>query len=194
MLCPIFMSMKNRYALFALAVLLSSCEFKCSIGKDGNTISGKDTTNSKSRDKSTSEKTAPKVLNDISIDGKNITINQAYLARESGELVPAGNTVPLGEKVILTINSEGWKSIGGKSFLGINQVITTSTGEIVLDSGDMFAKYDETGIDAEYTNLLKLKAYITETMPGIEYFNVTFRVWDKKGDGEVKGSYRFYIK
>lgn len=185
--------MKSKHALIALAVFLSSCEFKCSIGKD-NGVTSKDTTPRSETSTSAKEKSVPKVTNGIKITGDNVTVHQAYLAMESGSLVPSDNSVALNEKIILTILSEGWKNIDGKSFIGIQQKITTNTGEVVLDTDDMFAKYDATGINAEYTGLLKLTAVITENPAGVDHFITNFRVWDKKGDGEVKGSYKFYVK
>ena len=174
--------------LLASALLLASCEFKCQVGKDTSNNDQKTVVQSSNNSNET------KTLNGIQISSKTIQVNQAFLALESGELVPSNNTVSLGEKIVLTINSNGWKNVDGKSFIGINQTITTNTGAVVLDTGDMFAKYDETGINAEYANMLKLKANITETKPEIEYFTVTFRVWDKKGHGEITGSYKFFVK
>lgn len=177
--------------LIIVALVFTSCEFKCELGNTEKKEDGKTTTSQTQPDKNDS---SPKRLNGIELNSKEIQVNQAYLALESGDLVPSTNTVSLGEKIVLIINSNGWKNINNKSYIGISQTITTNTGATVLETGDMFAKYDETGINAEYTNLLKLKAYITETKPEIEYFKVNFRVWDKKGSGEITGNYKFYIK
>lgn len=190
--------MTQKHLLLVLAVVLSSCEFKCSIGKDANTPSSKDSTNATTKptstDQSTKEKPSTRVLNDIDIQGVNVTVNQAYLSFDDGSLVPSDNKIALDQTVILNINADGWKDLGGKSFLGVTQVVTASDGEHVLDSQDLFAKYDETGINADDAKVLRLKASIAHTKPGIEYFLVTFHVWDKKGDGEIKVSYKFYIK
>lgn len=176
--------------LVFIVLIFASCEFKSKTGKD----TSKTDQNTNPVVPQSNNNTEAKTLNDIDIKSTGIKINQAYLALESGELVPSNNTVPLGEKIVLTINSNGWKDVDGKSYLGITQIIKTNNGDVVLVTGDMFAKYEETGINAEYTNLLKLKATITETKPEIEYFTVNFRVWDKKGNGEITGSYKFYVK
>lgn len=177
-------------AFIVTAIVLSSCEFKCQVGNPGKKEPGTNDSTNKQANNGNLRKT----LNGIEFNAKGVQVHQAYLALESGDLISSDNTVSLGEKVVLTINSEGWKNESGKTFIGISQTITTHTGATVLETGDMFSKYDETGIAAEYANLLKLKAYITETKPEIEYFNVVFRVWDKKGDGEITGKYKFYIK
>lgn len=176
-------------ALLVLAIIFASCKFQCQVGKDAD----KQNSNNSNNEQTTSNGGA-QLLNNINLSAKGVQLNRAFLATENGDLISSANTVPLGEKIVLTIMSQGWKSEGGKSYIGISQIISTNTGATVLDTGDMFAKYDETGINAEYTNLLKLKAYITETKPEIEFFKVDFRVWDKKGDGEITGSYRFYVK
>lgn len=190
--------MRNLYmrkgqfpALLIVAMIFASCEFKCQLGNpDKKNEAANDTTQTGGNKSGNLRKS----LNGIELNAKDVTVQQAYLALESGDLISSDNTVSLGEKVVLTINSNGWKNVDGKSFIGISQTITTHSGATVLETGDMFAKYDDTGINAEYASLLKLKAYITETKPDIEYFNVVFRVWDKKGDGEITGKYKFYVK
>lgn len=185
------MKKRQLIAFILAAILLTSCEFKCQVGNPGKKEPG---TNDSTNQQGKKDNSLRKTLNGIELNAKGVQVHQAYLALENGDLISSDNTVSLGEKVVLTLNSEGWKSESGKTFIGISQTITTHTGATVLETGDMFAKYDETGIAAEYANLLKLKAYITETKPEIEYFNVVFRVWDKKGDGEITGKYKFYIK
>ena len=175
--------------LLVLAIIFTSCKFQCQVGKDAEK---ENLTNS--TDKQTTKNGNAQLLNNIILSANDVQVNRAFLASENGDLISSDNKITLGEKVVLTIMSQGWKNEGGKSFIGISQVISTNTGATVLDTGDMFAKYDETGINAEFTNLLKLTAYITETKPEIEYFKVDFRVWDKKGDGEITGSYKFYVK
>jgi hypothetical protein len=41
---------------------------------------------------------------------------------------------------------------------------------------------------------LLLPSVISRTRRGIDYFVVQFRVWDRKGPGEISGSYRLNVK
>lgn len=185
--------MKGRHTfLLAATIVLISCKFECQMGNTDK----KDETKENASTNKPAVKSEAKTLNDINLSYSDVQVNQAYLAKESGDLVPADNSVTLGEKIHLVINlDKGWNETGGKSFIGASQKITTSNGTEILNSGDLFAAYDQTGIDATHAKVITLKARITSEPPTpVEYYLVDFRVWDKKGAGEIKGSYKFQIK
>jgi len=50
------------------------------------------------------------------------------------------------------------------------------------------------GLDAIETKDISLSALITNADPGVNNFEVQFRVWDKRGKGEVKGKYKFSLR
>ncbi|RYF86190.1 MAG: hypothetical protein EON98_04440 [Chitinophagaceae bacterium] len=63
---------------------------------------------------------------------------------------------------------------------------------MVLNATNLF-KNNPTVSEADASRI-NLKATITKTRTDIDYFVVSYRVWDKQGDGEVKGSYKLRIK
>lgn len=182
----------GRITAFAIiTLLLTSCEFKCQVGnldkKDETSSPGKTVANNAGN---------TKTLNDIEIKSREMVVNRAFLASESGDLLPSGNTVALGEKINLVINIDsGWKETDGKTFIGATEIITTDNGAEILNSGDLFAAYNETGVDPSDAKVITLRARITKepTIP-VDHYLVTFRVWDKKGSGEITGRYKFHIK
>jgi len=180
-------------ALIIFAIVFTSCEFKCNIGKD---TEKKDQQKDSTIQKSSNKNNSPQTLNGIELSTNEVQVNRAFLSLESGNLVPSDNTVALGEKISLVINIDnGWKEIDGKSFIGASEKITTDNGTTLLDTGDMFAAYDQTGLDPTDAKVITLKAIITSKPSGpVEYYVVNFRVWDKKGNGEITGKYKFYIK
>ena len=104
------------------------------------------------------------------------------------------NKARIGEKIYLVIKLDsGWVKENGKSFIGASERITTSAGRVVINADDIFADYGITGLDPVDAKLISLSAVITQADPGVNDFTVQFRVWDKKGSGEVKGKYKFSL-
>ena len=82
----------------------------------------------------------------------------------------------------------------GKSFIGASEKILTSAGRVVVSADDVFKNQEVIGMNARDTKEISLSVVITEADPGLNNFEVQFRVWDKKSNGEVKGKYYFSIK
>ena len=174
-----------------LCVILSSCEFKCSVGKDSN-----ETDKPKTNATRTVTKDGTILTNGISLDARNIKVTKATLLYSDGSPVPDDNTIALNTKIKVNLFIEdGWKEKNKKVFIGASESISDDKGTMIVDADDLFKDYDETGIDPSGAKLLKLTAIIEEEGGGgSKYYDVKFRVWDKNGDGEIKGGYRFYIK
>jgi hypothetical protein len=104
------------------------------------------------------------------------------------------NTAKLNERVILTIELDtGWTKHNGISYLGASEQIFDKEGVVVLDAQDLFSNLEEKGLDSKVAHNINLSAFIESVEPGFEEFTVKFRIWDKKGTGEVKGRYKFKI-
>ena len=175
--------------LILITLFLSACEFKCQVGN----MDKKEET---STNPASQKAVTPKTLNGIELNAKDVQVSRAFLSLDNGELVPSDNTVSLGEKISLVINIDnGWKETAGKCFIGASEKITTDNGTELLSTGDMFSSYNETGLDATDAKVITLKARITSAPPGpVEYYMVNFRVWDKKGNGEITGKYKFHVR
>ena len=177
-------------AFIISALLFSSVEFGCRPTDTEKKVEQKD-----SVEKLSEKPNSTQLLNGIELNAKEVEVYRASLSLETGDLVPSNNTVALGDRISMTLNIiNGWKEIDGKSFLGASEIITTDNGTTLLDTGDLFASNDE-GLTASDAKLISLKARVTDSpaVP-VEYYMVSFRVWDKKGNGEITGKYKFYIK
>ena len=172
--------------LLAAAMMLTACKVK------HGTDAGKHEDHANNK---TLTETNPSTLNGIEIKNHGVKVNRAFLSKESGDLVPADNTVALGEKISLVINiDDGWAVQNGKSYIGASEIITTDGGVELLNSGDLFASYDDEGLDPTDAKIITLKARITnQPETPVDHYIVTFRVWDKKGDGEIVGRYTFKV-
>lgn len=169
--------------IVCFSVCLSSCEFSCSIGKKDD-VTG------------TAEvKDGARVYNNIQINASGVNVDKAYLLFDNGERVPDDNFVDFNGPVKMQILVDsGWVEENGKVLLGASEKIITEKGEVVVDEADLFQKYPD-GISAEDSKSIYLSATVKlkEGTPPTS-FTVSFRVWDKKGDGFVEGSYKLYSK
>lgn len=134
------------------------------------------------------------ILNKIVVqESGGVKVARAYLAYEDGSLVSKNNTASLNQPVYLfLLIDKGWQAEDGNVSIDASERIETDGGELVVNAPNLFKDY--TTVDEAKAKSIQLKAVITQTRPGIDHFVVSYRVWDKKGDGEVKGSYKLYIK
>lgn len=140
------------------------------------------------------KKTSSKIRNGIELNTKgNLDVSQAFLLFNDGSLVPSSNEAKVNQEVNLRlIIDKGFAENNGLVEIGASERIETNTGELLLDEKDLFANLG--AIEAERAKMLTLKAVITRLDKLYDYFLVSFRVWDKKGNGEVTGSYKLYIQ
>jgi hypothetical protein len=134
------------------------------------------------------------IKNDIDIEASNVKVKAAYLMTEDAQY-KLKNTAKLNERVILTIELDtGWTKHNGITFLGASEQIFDKDGTVVLDAQDLFSNLNEKGLESKVAHNINLSAFIESIEPGYEEFIVKFRIWDKKGNGEVKGRYKFKIE
>jgi len=171
-----------------LATLLPACNFNCSIG-ESKPVKAKTVT---SGDKSPLNGAV--IKNDIEVEATAVKVKQVYLLDANKNLLEE-NVTGIGEKIYVVIKTDtGWVKESGRSFIGASERISTSAGRVIVDAADVFSDYETSGTPAGDAGLISLSAVITEADPGLENFTVQFRVWDKRGNGEIKGKYKFRIR
>ncbi len=171
---------------FCITVMLASCEFSVSKKKD----SPKEVSSSESR----GALTGATIKNDIDLDATGVKVKEAYLLDDSRNLLSV-NEVKEGEKIrCVVILDTGWTKYDGKSYIGASEKIISGSGDVVLDEPDLFKDYSESGVSAKDAGVLSVIGTITRKEMGMDDYKVQFRMWDKKGSGEVKGSFKFKVK
>ena len=66
-------------------------------------------------------------------------------------------------------------------------------GSVILDKEDLFTSSD--GYSVEDAKIIGISVTINvKSGSPPTYFTVHYRLWDKKGDGVIDGSYRLYSK
>lgn len=172
-------------AFLLLAVTLQSCEFSCTIGGKKDEVKG-----------TAVVKDGARVYNDIQLTTNKVKLSRAYLVFKDGTAMPDGNLVDFTKPVNVQLEIEdGWVNENGKVMLGAAEKITAADGTVILDEADLFKGQYDDGIAASDAGKIGLTANITmkKDAPPAS-FTVTFRVWDKKGEGFVEGSYKLYSK
>lgn len=134
------------------------------------------------------------IKNNIDIEASNVKVKAAYLMTGDAKLKEA-NTAKLKEQIFLTVELDtGWTKHNGKSFIGASEQILDRDGTIILDAQDLFLEYETQGLEAGIAKNINLAAVIDNIQPGYDTFTVKYKIWDKKGNGVVKGSYKFKIE
>jgi uncharacterized protein YprB with RNaseH-like and TPR domain len=174
------------YATF-FCILVSSCDITVGDKKAGiktKTVTSKDNTTLN----------GAIIKNDIDLEVTGVKLKEAYLMDANYKPLTE-NKAGVGEKIYLVIKMDtGWVKENGKSFIGASERILTKAGRVVVSADDIFKDQETTGLSAKDTKVIMLSAIITEADPGVEDFEVQFRVWDKRSNGEVKGKYYFSLK
>lgn len=182
------MKSTNFFYIIMLCVSLCGCDFKCSIGSNQE-VKTKPVT---SADHTTLNGAI--IKNDIDLEVTGVKVKEVYLVDAKNNVLTE-NKAGVGEKIYAVIKLDtGWVKENGKSFIGASERILTSSGRVVVSADDIFKDYEATGLDAEDAKVVSLSAVITEPGTETDEFSVQFRVWDKKGKGEVKGKYKFSLK
>ncbi len=170
-------------------VLIAGCKVSCSAGGDKSVIKTKPVTSGDN-----SALTGPIIKNDIDLEATGVKLKEAYLLDANKDRLTE-NITKVGERIYIVLKLDtGWVKEKGKSFIGASERISTESGNVIVDAEDVFKDYEVTGISAKDAGVISLSAVITQADTGVEDFIVRFRVWDKKGTGEIKGKYKFSIK
>lgn len=168
-------------------MVINSCDFKTGDKKADlkiKTLSSKDNTTLN----------GAIIKNNIDVDATGVKVKEVYLVDADYKPLTE-NKVAVGEKIHIVIKLDtGWVKENGKSFIGASERILTSAGRVVVSADDIFKEQEITGLNPDDTKVISLSAIITQADPGVNDFEVQFRVWDKKGAGEVKGKYYFSLK
>ena len=123
-----------------------------------------------------------------------LKVTRAFVNSVDGQVYRNEVIARANEKVILNLNMEGFKEEDGMSYVGAAEKITASDGTVILDVEDLFSKYSSTGLNANDARIIRMSAVVTGNAGTNPYYIVSFRVWDKKGSGEVKGNYKIVSK
>jgi hypothetical protein len=168
--------MKYHFIVAIVCLSLFSCEFSI-----------------KTHEKKTDTQNS-KIRNGILVQSKGVNLEQAFLLKEDGTLLPEDNKIEVKQKIKLRLIANGWKEQEGRVYVEASQKVIKNNGEILLDQANLFEADSIESISAEDAKYINLSFWLNEIYELFEYLTVEFKIWDKKGEGEVKGSYRLYLK
>ena len=120
----------------------------------------------------------------ITLNPKGLKVRSVFMTNQDGAL--QSNQVSYSEKIKLNFyDLKGFSRNEGKVFVGGSMVIKDSQGNIVLEYTDLFADYDQTGVDPAATEKLHLSLVVGDPLRRGETYWWKARIWDKRGKGEV---------
>jgi hypothetical protein len=133
------------------------------------------------------------ISNGIALETKGVKVSRAFLLYDNSTAVPPGNKTAEGRVVRLRLLVDnGWAEEDGRVSLGASETIHTDKGQVVLDEKDLFAGMPL--LDARAARAITLTATISKLGRHHNNFIVSFRVWDKRGPGEIRGSYKLVVE
>lgn len=133
------------------------------------------------------------ISNGIALHANNVKVSRAFLLYDNSTLVPPGNQTTEGRAVKLRlVVDSGWVEQDGQVSLGAAETIRTDKGQVVLEEKDLFASAPL--LDARAARAITLTATISKLGRRHNNFMVSFHVWDKKGEGEIKGNYKLFVE
>ena len=134
-----------------------------------------------------------KIRNGIEIQENGLHAQQAFLTLEDGSLLADNNKVQVGQKVVMRLIIEGWQEENGLIFPEASEKITTDDGEVLVDEPALFEQSLPNGTPSENKEKLTLSAVINQLDKLHNYYLVSFKMWDKKSNKSLSGSYKLYI-
>ncbi len=144
--------------------------------------------------KGDSKENKSKIKNGISLQSKGINVEQAFLIKEDGSLLPDDNKIKVNEKIRLRLIATGWSEKDGKIFLDASEKMETNEGTVFLDEKDMFRDYSD-GLSPEDAKYITLSVVITQIDKLYDYYRVSFQVKDKNDpQRSVEGFYKLYMQ
>jgi hypothetical protein len=179
--------MKTRLVFYALScILMTSC------ADSTNNERSQTGEENKMATEASTKQSGIKIRNNIKLQTSGLNVSQAFLLYEDGSLVPPDNVTNVGRPVKLRLIIDGgWEKEDGNVYIGASEKIETSEGQVILDEKDLFSHMPY--ISADDARYITLTATISGLDKLYDYFLVSFRVWDKKGKGEVTGSYKLHV-
>ena len=144
--------------------------------------------------KNKKKETASKYKNNILLESKGFKIKEAFLAFNDSSRVADDNKVTIGQHVnLIILIDSGWNADDGKIYPGVGQKVETNDGTHIFEKTDLMEAHPG-GIPVEDGSRATVQAVINTADKQYDYFLVSFRVWDKKSESEITGSYKLHVK
>lgn len=171
-----------KLVLLFLLFAIYSCEVKVSTGND-----------EKKASTTTGDKKSSKIRNGIILQENGLKVEEAHLINNDGSVMSNENKIDINDKVRMKLVLSGWKAENEKVSVGAMERVLTSEGDTVLYEPDLFANLPGS-IDEKDAKYITLAVTISKITKIFDHILVEFRVWDKKTNADVNGSYKLYFK
>lgn len=129
----------------------------------------------------------------ITVNNDGLSYGDYYLSVNDVKL--DNSEVNYGDKVYLVFSGvEGFSEVEGKVFPGAAMQVTDRDGKIVLQEKDLFAAYDQEGVDPVSASDLSVSLLVGDPMIAGESYDWKVKFWDKKSPGEINAELQVKVK
>ena len=122
----------------------------------------------------------------LSFDDCGLYVNQERLNT---------NEVNMGDDVDCVFSGvKGFEQQDGMCYIGASLLVTDGSGNEVFNEEDLFAQYDEEGINPQDAGSLSMTLMTGSPMESGQNYNWSMRIWDKRGKGEITAQVSVKLK
>lgn len=155
--------------LFLMLVSLVGCEYNFSEGVNKDLLSG------------------------LKVENSGLTYDEAYLTVDNQRTTDT--SFDLGTEVYMNFTGvDYFEEVDGMVYPGAMMVVADSNGKEIMEEDDLFAQYDETGVDPQLAADMYVSLMIGDPMKSGEQYTWYAKIWDKKGDGKIEGTMELEVK
>lgn len=159
--------MSKKWAIGICAFLLlavTGCEYNFSKGVDKDLLSG------------------------LQVNNDGLSYEEVYLSVD--EEVTNENVFDFGKEVYMNFTGIEYfeEDDNGMVYPGAMMVVADKSGKELMEEDDLFAQYDETGVETSLAKDLFVSLMIGTPLEEGEQYTWYVKIWDKLGGGEIEAT------
>ena len=128
----------------------------------------------------------------IDVNARGLKARSVFVTNQNGAI--QSNKVSYLERIKLNFyDLKGFTKKAGKVFVGGSMIVSDSQGNTVLEYSDLFADYDQTGVEPAAAEKLHLLLTVGDPLKKGEIYTWKSKVWDKAGKGEITSEVKIEV-
>lgn len=128
------------------------------------------------------------LLSGLQVNNDGLTYDEAYLTVDDQRTTE--NVFDIGTEVYMNFSGvDYWQEDeNGMVYPGAMMVVADKNSKEIMEEDDLFAQYDETGVEADVAKDMFVSLLIGDPMMEGEQYTWYVKIWDKMGDGKIEAT------
>jgi len=144
-------------------ILLTGCDYNFSLGTNTDLLSG------------------------LTVSNDGLSYDEVYLTLDDERTT--GSEYAYGDEIFMNFAGvTNFEEKDGKVFPGAMMVVADKDGKEIIEEDDLFAQYDETGVDPGMASDMYISLTMGDPMKSGQVYTWYAKVWDKVGGGMIEGT------